>query len=61
MSTNKKGAKHNEFETYSSSGIKSNPLEKTGANKVRLLRPPPLTELISILAPQGLLQLLPLK
>ena len=48
-------AKQNELETYSSSDIKRDPLEKMSANEVRVLRSPPLAELISALAPESLL------
>ena len=55
MTINKKGQKHNKLYTHSSGNIKRDPLKETGANEVRILRSPPLTEPISILAPQGLL------
>ena len=55
MTINKKGQKHNELYTHSTGSAKRDPLKKTIANEVRILRPPPLTEPISILAPQGLL------
>ena len=49
------GQKHNELYTHSTGSAKRDPLKKTSANEVRILRPPPLMKPISILAPQGLL------
>ena len=47
------GQKHNELYTHSTDNAKRDPLKKTSANKVRVLGPPPLTEPISVLTPQG--------
>ena len=48
-------SKHNKLETYSSSSIKRDPLEKTSANEIAILGPLPLAKFTSILTPQGLL------
>ena len=47
------GQKHNELYTHSTGSAKRDPLKKTSANEVRVLGPPPLTEPISVLTPQG--------
>ena len=47
------GQKHTELYIHSTGSAKRDRLKKTSANEVRVLGPPPLTEPISVLTPQG--------